>query len=139
MQSSEVTYRDGEAPEPSALHAMFRQEQWNDFYNLDEVAHHIRTAVHIVTAWDRGDLVGYGRLDGDGRLWAVISDVLVRQSHQGRGIGTELVRRLVEPIGDREVHLYSKFGFAPKEGCIWMELHSEKLARRVAEVRGKRA
>ena len=113
MASDWIAYCEGKQVEPAILQRLFREEQWNDFFELDEVAYHLETAVHVVTAWDGSRFIGYARLDGDNRLWAEISDVLVRSDHECQGIGTELVRRLmvkvheidpyyiqVTPIGD---------------------------------------
>ncbi len=150
MASDSIAYCEGKQVEPAILQRLFREEQWNDFFELDEVAYHLETAVHVVTAWDGSQLIGYARLDGDNRLWAEISDVLVRSDHEGQGIGTELVRRLmvkvheidpyyiqVTPIGDREIHLYEKFGFREILDYRRMERSTEKLTRKVAIVRRK--
>jgi ribosomal protein S18 acetylase RimI-like enzyme len=151
MASNSITYCEGEPVDPAMLQRLFREEQWNDFFDLDEVAYHLQTAVHVVTAWDSDQLIGYARLEGDNRLWAEISDVLVRSDHRGQGIGTELVRRLmvrvqeidphyiqVTPLGDREIHLYEKFGFRVIPGYIRMEQGTEKLTEKAAKVRGKK-
>ncbi len=151
MASHSIIYGEGKQVEPEILQRLFSEEQWNDFFDLDEVAYHLQTAVHVVTAWDGNQLIGYARLDGDNRLWAEISDVLVRSDHQGQGIGTELVRRLmvkiqqidpyyiqVTPIGDREIHLYEKFGFRVMSNYLRMEQSTEKLTKKVALVRGKK-
>lgn len=111
---------------------------------------HLQTALYVVSAWHRDELIGYGRLEGDGRISVEISDVLVKAEYQGRGIGIEFVRRLVAhikqlnpyfiqvtPISDREVHLYSKFGFQEISYYRRMELLTDKLRRKIAEVRGQ--
>ena len=133
------------------MQQLFRKEEWNDFLTLDEVKFHLDTALHVVSAWNKQELVGYARLEGDGRIWVEISDVLVKSEYQGRGIGTELVKRLVTrikridpfyiqvaPISDREVHLYGKFGFREIPNYRRMELVNEKLTRKVADIRSKR-
>lgn len=79
-----------------------------------------------------------------------ITDVLVRAEYQGRGIGTQLVSRLMDkikqvdpyfiqvtPISDREVHLYGKFGFTEISYYRRMELASKRLNRRLKEVHGQ--
>ena len=43
-----------------------------------------------------GILVGAGRVLADGLDCAYIADVAVHPQHQGRGIGTAIIRRLVE-------------------------------------------
>ena len=130
------------------LMALFRREQWCDYMELDDVEFYLQIALYIVTAWKENELIGFARLSGDGRIDVEISDVLVRTDFQAQGIGTELVRRLVEhireldpyyiqvnPIGDREVHLYSKFGFTVMPDFIKMELTTPKLTRKIEQVR----
>jgi predicted GNAT family N-acyltransferase len=80
------------------LRSLFLSEQWCDYMDDDEVRFYLEAALHVITAW-RGDaIIGFARLDGDGRIGVEISDVLVRSDLQGQGIGTELVRRLVDHI-----------------------------------------
>ena len=142
MALENIEFRENEDIPAEVLHSLFRKEQWNDFFDLDDMELHLQTALHVVSAWHRNELVGYGRLEGDGRIWVEISDVLVKSECRGRGIGTEIIRRLVEhiktldpyyiqvtPISDREVHLYSKFGFTEIPDYRRMELTTEKLAR----------
>jgi len=150
--SDEIEYRESKEVPVQQLHALFRREQWADHLELDEVEFYLEVALHVVTAWRGDEIIGFARLEGDGRISVEISDVLVRSDFQGQGIGTELVRRLVEhirqldpyyiqvePTGDREVHLYEKFGFREMPGCRQMELPNPKLMRKIAEVRGGRA
>ena len=149
MTPADVEYRETKDIDPDTLQHFFRQEQWNDFLDLDEVEHYLRSAVYVVTAWLNDELIGYANLVGDGRTWVEISDVVVKCDCQGRGIATEMVRRMMEhikelnpyfinvsPIGDREAHLYSKFGFAEVPYRM-MEIKTEKLSRKVAQVRRK--
>ena len=129
---------------------LFLKEQWNDYMTLDDVRFHVDHALEVVSAWHGATLVGYARLEGDGRLSVEISDVLVASEYQGKGIGTQLVRRLVEsiraldpydiqvaPVGDREVHLYGKLGFTEIPDYRRMELLTEKLDRRIRQVRNQ--
>lgn len=71
---------------------------------------------------DNGALVGAGRALADGVDCAYICDVAVLPSHQGTGLGREIVSRLVQASrGHRKIILYSvpgkeafyeKLGFA---------------------------
>jgi len=147
-----VEYRESKEVPLQQLLSLFLREQWADYMELDDVEFYLEVALYVVTAWREDEIIGFARLEGDGRISVEISDVLVRSDFQGRGIGTELVRRLVEhirrldpyyiqvdPIGDREVHLYEKFGFREMPGSRQMELRTLKLDRKIAEVRGDRA
>ncbi len=51
-----------------------------------------------ISAYDGETLVGMGRLVGDGAMYWYVQDVVVLTAYQGRGIGTEIMRRLMERV-----------------------------------------
>jgi ribosomal protein S18 acetylase RimI-like enzyme len=73
------------------------------------------------------EVVGMGRVVGDGGLMLQVTDIAVEPSHQGRGLGKAIMARIarfleenlpdgayVSLIADGEAHrLYSQFGFRP--------------------------
>lgn len=69
---------------------------------------------------DKGKLVGVGRVLADGVDCAYICDVAVLPSHQGTGLGKQIVSHLVElSRGHRKIILYAvpgKEGFYRKLG-----------------------
>jgi GNAT superfamily N-acetyltransferase len=71
---------------------------------------------------DGGRLVASGRVLSDGLDCAYLCDVAVLPSHQGTGLGREVVQRLVESSrGHRKIILYSvpgKEGFYKKLGFL---------------------
>jgi ribosomal protein S18 acetylase RimI-like enzyme len=83
---------------------------------------------HVVIARDAetGRIVGFVNAVGDGVLSAYIPLLEVLPEYQGRGIGTELVRRMLELLGDRYmvdlccdeelVAFYERFGMSRMVG-----------------------
>jgi ribosomal protein S18 acetylase RimI-like enzyme len=64
--------------------------------------------------YDSGKLVAAGRALADGRDCSYICDVAVLPSYQGRGLGRELVSRLVElSRGHKKIILYAATGKEP--------------------------
>ncbi|QAY74789.1 N-acetyltransferase [Agromyces protaetiae] len=73
------------------------------------------------------EIVGMGRVVGDGGCFFQIVDICVHPEHQGRGLGKRIMADLVAAIRERtppgsyvsliadgEAHrLYEQFGFAP--------------------------
>jgi predicted N-acetyltransferase YhbS len=53
----------------------------------------LRNANLVITAWDQDLLVGISRSLSDFTYVTYLSDLAVRESHQRRGIGKELIRR----------------------------------------------
>ncbi|NIA70063.1 GNAT family N-acetyltransferase [Pelagibius litoralis] len=79
----------------------------------------------LITAWDRERLVGMGRILEDGTM-CMVYDVAVHPAYQSRGIGTEIMKRIVGQLKNRpyqsiglfawnrnpvNVPFYEKFGF----------------------------
>lgn len=84
------------------------------------------TVFAVTVRWG-DEVVGMGRIIGDGGLFFQVVDIAVEPSHQGRGLGKAIVARLVDHLrnhapssayvslmADGEAHrLYSQFGFKP--------------------------
>ena len=64
--------------------------------------------------YDEGRLVGAGRALADGLDCAYICDVAVHPSHQGTGLGKQIVSRLMDlSKGHRKIILYAVAGKEP--------------------------
>jgi ribosomal protein S18 acetylase RimI-like enzyme len=61
----------------------------------------LRNANLVITAWDGELLVGISRSLTDFTYATYLSDLAVRESHQRKGIGKELVRRTKEASGPK--------------------------------------
>ena len=80
---------------------------------------------HAVVVRRNGELVGMGRVVGDGGLFFLVVDIAVEPAHQGRGLGKAIMDALAERlreaapsrahvalIADGEAHrLYAQYGF----------------------------
>jgi ribosomal protein S18 acetylase RimI-like enzyme len=79
-----------------------------------------RNSLYRSFVFDEGELVGAGRVLADGRDCAYLCDVAVRPSHQGRGLGRDIVQRLVAVSrSHRKIILYAvpgREGFYEKLG-----------------------
>ena len=53
-------------------------------------------SLKVWTVWDDDKLVGLARVVGDGCTIIYIQDVLVLESYQGQGIGSELIKLILE-------------------------------------------
>lgn len=71
----------------------------------------VRHADIVVTAWSEALLVGVARSVTDYSYCCYMSDLAVDQTHQGGGIGKELIRRTRELVGpDCKLLLFSAPG-----------------------------
>jgi ribosomal protein S18 acetylase RimI-like enzyme len=89
-----------------------------------------------VAAWDGERVVGFARALSDGEHRAYVEDVVIDPDYRGRGIGEEIVARLLAEIGDvhivslfcepGRVNFYGRNGFVPSGTQVM--LHRENLA-----------
>lgn len=82
----------------------------------------VRASLWVVSAWEEGELVGFGRAISDGFTSAYLTDVCVRPERQRRGIAAAMVAELLR--GRDHIHfvlraeprfqpLYLRLGFEP--------------------------
>ena len=115
-------------------------EQLLDLYEttwwaLERSADDVRRALDyshpVLSAWDGPSLVGFTRVISDRTYRATIWDVIVRPTHQGRGIGTKLVRAALNHpdlesvtsflLLTKDKHrFYEQFGFAMEPDMAMM-------------------
>jgi GNAT superfamily N-acetyltransferase len=67
---------------------------WADDMNLRAAACSLPRSLYCVVAMAGDRVVGMGRVVGDGAMYFYIQDVAVVPEHRGRGVGSEIVRRL---------------------------------------------
>jgi GNAT superfamily N-acetyltransferase len=83
----------------------------------------VSEAARVVGVYRDGEQVAFARAVSDGVAVAYLADVYVLPEHQGRGLGKELVREIVELgpyahvrwlLHTRDAHtLYEQVGFGP--------------------------
>ena len=127
LKSMEVTYRN-EMPSASMFTELFETTGWNQTYKASPAAlgEALQNSWYSISAYESEQLVGFGRVVSDGVLYAMIYDLIVSPSHQGRGIGSEILTRLIQncrTAGIRDVQLFSaaeessfyeRFGFVAR-------------------------
>ncbi len=99
MDNSAIDVRLQESLESeSAFFALFESTGWNQEYQLTpaELAKAVRASWYFLAAYDGDTLVGAGRIVSDGVCHALILDVIVSPACRHRGIGTLIMRRLLD-------------------------------------------
>jgi N-acetylglutamate synthase-like GNAT family acetyltransferase len=104
-------------PAVESFQRLFDTAGWSSLFHAspDELDEALRHSWYSVWAHASGKLVGGGRIISDGVLYATIHDLIVISSYRRRGIGSEILRRLVEKCreaGIRTVQLFSAAGMA---------------------------
>ena len=114
-------------PTPAEYFMLFETTGWNDEYHLTplDLAKALQQSVFMVSAFDEGRLIGFGRIMTD-TIHAMIYDLIVAPDHQRQGIGGEILDRLVKRCHEahiRDIQLfcatgkrdfYERHGFVPR-------------------------
>lgn len=97
----------------------------------------LRHANLIVTAWEGPLLIGIARSLADFSFTAYLADLTVRESHQHRGIGRELIQQTRAALGPRcklvllaaplAVDYYPKLGFTQHPSAWTLDAHEPLL------------
>ena len=124
-----ITYRTVRDVSPRSVLALFRRNEWREWYSLDDTTYLLREALLPVTAWDGRRAVGIAVLWDDGRFYADLDTLLVDGAYRRQGIGTALMERVVAELdelgphySDHDVHedwlvgFYERFGYQRSEG-----------------------
>ena len=69
---------------------------------VSEVA--LDNTLYSVSVYENDEIIGYGRLIGDGACFLYIHDIMVRVDHQGKKIGTLVMNKLMDKVRE-----YKKF------------------------------
>jgi GNAT superfamily N-acetyltransferase len=101
------------------------QAYWARWRSREVIGRQIASAWRVVGAYDQaGAMVGLARAFSDGAS-AYLADVYVLPAHRGAGLGTAIVRLMIDDgpgarqrwmLHTRDAHgLYRRFGFAPPD------------------------
>ena len=112
-----------------AVHAYLATAYWAAGRNRADQDALIDGSARVVGLYRNGMQIGFARAsEFDAGRFMYLADVYVLDEHQGRGLGAELVREMIEngPYADRrwllhtrDAHgLYQRFGFEPNERLI---------------------
>lgn len=110
---------------------------WRDEYNPSFINDAVAGSFKFAAAFHGDRLIGIGRLISDGVSDAYIQDVAVLRGFRGRGVGSEIIRRLVAEarasgidwialIGEPGTEgFYQRLGFKAMSGYHPMQLDED--------------
>ena len=115
---------DDQLPDPEKYWDLFQTTGWNLEYNFSrsDLARAIQNSWYAISIYKSDDLIGFGRIIADGVHHALIVDLIIHPDHQGLGLGSRLLDRLVQKCKDnkiRDIQLFAardKSEFYEKSG-----------------------
>lgn len=82
------------------LAGLYQSVRWLHFMLPKKLQESYLKSDYVVTAWEGKGLVGAGRVLTDGCFNAYFPDIVVHPGYRGRGVGREIVTRLLKRCGD---------------------------------------
>ncbi|MFW6119358.1 MAG: GNAT family N-acetyltransferase [Petrotogales bacterium] len=96
-----ITYKKGTIPDSKEINLLYDDAGFTSYTeNLSRLTDAIKNSLFVITAWDKGNLVGLARAVGDGKTIIYIQDIIVLNSHRRKGIGTSLVKQIIYKFKD---------------------------------------
>ncbi len=117
-------------PEGNRFIELIESTGWQGMTDLGplKLEEALRNSWYVMTAYEQDLLVGMGRIISDGVLQAVICDLIVLSDHQGKGVGSAILRQLLSKCREHGIVMvqlfaaagksgfYEKFGFEERQG-----------------------
>lgn len=82
-------------PHPEDFVRLRAECGWGEI-SLEAAKNALSRSVIDLSCFDGGDLVGMGRVVGDGVLYFYLQDIIVKPNYRGQQIGREIVAKLTE-------------------------------------------
>ncbi|WP_339821364.1 GNAT family N-acetyltransferase [Paenibacillus sp. FSL R7-0216] len=107
---------------------------WKEFMNFEVADLSLSQSIFSVVVEQKGEVVGMGRIVGDGQIYFYIQDVAVDPDHQGQGVGRQIMEALVNYLKENAPEkafvglfasqgkeaFYRQYGLNDHEGMIGM-------------------
>ena len=94
---------------------LFETTGWNESFKLlpDEIDKAVRKSWYTISAYQNNELIGFGRIVSDGVMHAMIYEMIVRPDFQRKGIGAQILLKLLDKCKShkiRDIHLFCAKG-----------------------------
>lgn len=119
-----IIFKEEQYINKNDLKALYEDVGWYAYTkDLDQLQQALLNSIFVLSAWENDQLIGLTRVVGDGLTILYIQDILVLNSHQNRGIATDMMNHILEKYNDvrQKVllteeapdvrHFYEKNGF----------------------------
>ena len=69
---------------------------WTNYMNFEVAEISLQNSIYCITVKDNNQIIGMGRIVGDGAIYFYIQDIVVHPDYQKNGIGKKIMNTLVE-------------------------------------------
>ena len=145
-----IVYKTSKRVSATAALALFRRNEWREWFTLSDTEDLLRRALFVASAWHGQQAVGVATLFGDGRFYTRLDTLLVDEAFRRQGIGSALVELVMQKVDQLKPHycehdthedwliaFYERFGFEVSDGP-WL-VHTPTEAHLRAYVKRRRA
>jgi GNAT superfamily N-acetyltransferase len=100
----QITLKE-QLPDKQEYFNLFITTGWNSIYNAtsEDLESANKNSWFVVSAYDGGKLVGFGRVVTDFVLHAMIYDMIVLPEYQNKGTGTMILKRLLLKCKEKNI------------------------------------
>jgi len=131
LETAYLFYDSKLAVKASELQDLYRFTRWGRSRSLEQIERMLAGTSICFSAQYEGKLVAFCRVLTDFVFSASLWDVLVHPDHQGKGLGTALIRYAVEHPAMRDIPrlvtytselapFLAQLGFEPKDGLLML-------------------
>ncbi|MGE7926883.1 GNAT family N-acetyltransferase [Lysinibacillus xylanilyticus] len=119
-----IVFKEEKYIDKNDLKVLYEDVEWYAYTkDLDQLQQALLNSIYVLSTWENDQLIGLTRVVGDGLTILYIQDILVLNSHQNRGIATDMMNHILEKYKDvrQKVllteeapdvrHFYEKNGF----------------------------
>jgi len=129
-----MTYKYNEPVSAKALSDLREAVGWNRMEK--EYENPLMTSYYHIAVYEKEELIGYIDSVSNGVTDAYIQDLMVHPDYQGKGVGTELMNKMIKYLKEKRIYIisvvfeerlkpfYDKFGFYNML-CGQMETYNE--------------
>ena len=123
-----INYKENNVIEVDELKALYDSVGWSAYTDHPEIMQQLLPgAQSYISAWDGESLIGLIRTVGDGCYMLYIQDLLIHPDYQRKGIGTVLIKKILEDAKglrqillstdhtEKTIRFYRSVGFSTME------------------------
>ena len=100
-----MVYKYNESISPEAMADLRESVGWNRMEK--EYGNPLMTSFFHIAVYDGDQLVGFVDSVSNGVTDAYIQDLIVRPDYQGKGIGTDLMKKMIASLKEKHIYIIS--------------------------------